>query len=236
MASGGSSSFDRGATAGSFAVPQFTLSSMDAGAQAGIVGTVGASAGLPAPTAALPPRRVEDMSSQEIIQMLPAEDQYAIARVASQGRWTGLFTAAATGAWVFRALRRRGAPMPAAGAVLLGLTLGYPLGVSLTVAYNGRLLKRVSTDILELQRRSREAYTGSAAGYESTFPGWTNPQSQQAPWTRPSSGQQQGPQTNWSDTSLASGNFGDASSGLMNDRWSEGDSTNKSTKDEILKE
>ncbi|CBZ52677.1 conserved hypothetical protein [Neospora caninum Liverpool] len=234
MASDGKQSLDldSGATGDSVA-NRHQYTSFDSRASAGNAGAFGAPLATPA---FRPARRIEDMSPQEIIQMLPPEDRNAISRVASQGRWTGLFTAAATGAGVYRALKRRGTAMPAVGAVLLGLTLGYPLGVSLTVAFNGSILRRISGDILEMQRRNRDAYSRSAAGYDSTFPAgqtWHPQQNAWGPWT---AAQQQGQQAKWSDTQFAEGSLSDAASGLMNDKWGAADASGKSSKDEILKE
>nr|PIM05532.1 putative transmembrane protein [Toxoplasma gondii COUG] len=235
MASVGRENINMGSGATDHSAANRSLPSSDNSATAGVAGSFGTATVDPG-VALRPPRRMEDMSPQEIIQMLPPEDRHAISRVAAQGRWTGLFTAAATGAGVYRALKRRGTAMPAVGAVLLGLTLGYPLGVSLTVAFNGSLLRRISGDILEIQRRNRDAHTGSAAGYDSTFPASQNWRPQQQTWGSWNPPQPADQQANWSDTRFAEGSSSDSASGLMYDKWGSDTSSGKSSKDEILKE
>lgn len=55
-----------------------------------------------------PQRRGQPLSFLELLRLLPDEDQRGVMRIERQGRIAGFFTGAATGTWVYRALKRRG--------------------------------------------------------------------------------------------------------------------------------
>lgn len=143
------------------------------GGSGGAASAVGPTATGPDPSEILGTKPLEQMTPREVMRLLPTEDQDHVMRIAKQGRMFGFFSAAAAGTWVYKALRRRGSPLPIVGGALIGLTLGYPLGITLTMAFHGRFLRKISQDLMETQRRARERAerAGSPAPeYYSTFP------------------------------------------------------------------